>query len=202
MLCDIHCRTVKCFEPSIFKNRNTNAANVPHLPVWSNNPVSYVTATALFMHCPDGFRNRGSVLRVDGGQILFEVRGPVLRVKAETLVYLVRPIDTQIVRPANAQILCRPAPHMSEALPFAQVKLALPQVFLRSLALSDVLGGTEHLIGSSRRVFLQITQAVYDPHFSAGTKKPVFTVSACSRMNGLFRCSKYCLSIVSVDHFP
>ena len=33
------------------------------------------------------------ILWVDGGQILLKVRGPVLRIKAVNLVYLVRPID-------------------------------------------------------------------------------------------------------------
>src|SRR5580693_7230184 len=97
MLGDVDCRTVKRFENSTFKNRNTYAANVSYLTVWSNNPVRHVTDTALFMHHPDGFRHRGSVVRVDGGQILLKVRRPVLRVKAENFVYLVRPTDTQIV---------------------------------------------------------------------------------------------------------
>src|SRR5882672_8331576 len=160
MLCNVNCGTVKGFKNSIFKNRNTNATNVPYLPVWSNNPVSYVTATALLMHCPDGFRHRGSVLRVDGGQILFKVRGPVLRVKAENLIYLVRPIDTQIVRPTDAQILCRPAPHMSEALPFAQVKLASTQGFLCALAVSDVLDRAKHFVRSPRSVSFHSTETV------------------------------------------
>jgi hypothetical protein len=47
----------------------------------------------------------------------------------------------------------------------------------------------------------QIAQAVYDPHFPAGTKNPVFTVSSRSRMNGLSRYPKYNLSIVRVNHF-
>src|ERR1700688_1693982 len=147
VLCDVDCRTVKRFENSIFKNRNTDAANVPHLPVWSNNPVDYVAATALFMHHPDGFRHRGSVVRVDGGQKLLKVRRPVLRVKAVNLVYLVRPIDSQIMGPPDAQILCRPAPYMGEALPFAEIKLALLQGLLCALAFGDVLGRTENLVG-------------------------------------------------------
>src|SRR5579862_176210 len=126
MLGDVNCGTVKRFENSIFKNRNPDAANVPYLPVWSNNPVGYVAATALFLHRPDGFRHRGSVIRVDGGQILLKVWGPGLRVKAEDLINLFRPIDTQIVRRTHAQIFCRPASHMSEALSFAQVKLTSP----------------------------------------------------------------------------
>src|SRR6266436_6671770 len=119
MLCDVDCGTVKRFKNSIFKNRNTHAANVPHLAVWSNNPLGYVTATALFVHHPDGFLHRGTVIRVDGGQILLKVRRPVLWVKAKNFVYFVRPIHAQIVSPTDTQILCRPAPHMSETLPFA-----------------------------------------------------------------------------------
>src|SRR5689334_15440496 len=153
MLCNVNCGTVKRFENSIFKNRNTDAANVTYRPVWSNNPVGYVAATALFVHQPDGFRHGGSIIRVDGGQILLKVRGAVLRVKAENLVYLFRPIDTQIVRPTDTQILCRPAPHVSEALPFAQVKLAPLQGLLCALAIGDVLGRTEHLVGPSRGIF-------------------------------------------------
>src|SRR6185295_921369 len=118
MLCDVDCSTVKRFKNAIFKNRNTHAANVPHVAVWSNNPCGYVTATVLFMHHPDGFLHRGSVIRVDGGQILLKVRRFVLRVKAKNVVYLVRPIDVQIVSPTDTQILCRPALHMCEALPF------------------------------------------------------------------------------------
>src|ERR1700746_1905367 len=105
MLGDVHCGTVKGFENSPFKNRNTHAANVPHLSVRSNNPLRYVTATALLMHHPDGFSHRGSVIRVDGGQILLKVRGSVLRVKTVDFVYFFRPIDTQIVRPTDTQIV-------------------------------------------------------------------------------------------------
>src|SRR5579864_6510866 len=119
MLGDINCRSMKRFENSVFKNRNTHAANVPHLPVWSYNSLCYVTARALFVHYPDGFLHRGSVIRVDGVQILLKGRGPVLWVKTENFVYLVRPIDTQTLGPTDPQILRRPAPDMSEALPFA-----------------------------------------------------------------------------------
>src|SRR5580658_760583 len=101
MLGDVHGCTVKRFENSTFKNRNTHAANVPYLPIWSNNPLRHVTATALLMHHPDGFSHGGSVLRVDCSQILLKVRDPVLRVKTVNFVYLVRPIDTQIVRPTD-----------------------------------------------------------------------------------------------------
>src|ERR1700740_605122 len=105
MLGDVHCGTVKRFENSAFKNRNTHAANVPYRTVWSNDPVRHVTTTALLMHHPDGFSHGGSVVRVDCGQILLKVRGAVPRVKTVNLVYLVRPIDTQIVRPTDTQIV-------------------------------------------------------------------------------------------------
>src|SRR4029077_16646966 len=104
MLGDVHCGTAKRFENSTFKNWNTHAANVPHLPIWSNNPVRHVTATGLLMHHPDGFSHGGSAIRVDCGQMLLKVRGAVLRVKTVNFVYLVRPIDTQIVRPTGTQI--------------------------------------------------------------------------------------------------
>src|SRR5690349_5381736 len=104
MLGDVHRGAVKRFENSAFKNRNTHAANVPYLPVWSDNPFRHVTARAMLMHHPDGFSHGGSVIRVDCGQILLKVRGPVLRVKTVNLVYLVRPIDTQIVRPTDTQM--------------------------------------------------------------------------------------------------
>src|SRR5690349_10748631 len=114
MLSDVDCGTVKRLKGSIFKNRNAHAANVPYFPVWSNNPVSYVAATAMFMHRPEGFRHRGSVIRVEGGQILLKVWRPVLWVKAKNFVYFVRPIDIQIVGPTDAQIVGRPASHVSQ----------------------------------------------------------------------------------------
>src|SRR5260370_22057801 len=76
MVGEVHCGTVKRFENPTFKNRNTHAANVPHLPVWSNNPLRHVTSTALPMHHPDGFSHGSSVIRVDCGQILLKVRCP------------------------------------------------------------------------------------------------------------------------------
>src|SRR5580698_190813 len=105
MLGNVHCGTVKRFEDSTFKNWNTHAANVPHLSVWSNNPLRHITATALLMHHPDGFSHGSSVIRMDCGQIPLKVRSPILRVKTVNFVYLVRPIDTKIIRPADTQIV-------------------------------------------------------------------------------------------------
>src|SRR5260370_27742640 len=124
MVGEVHCGTVKRSENPTSKNRNTHPANVPHLPVWSNNPLRHVTSTALPMHHPDGFSHGSSVIRVDCGQILLKVRGPVLRVKTVNFVYLIRPIDTQIVRPTDTQIVVRPATLMNEALTFAAINMA------------------------------------------------------------------------------
>src|SRR5580700_10446609 len=105
MLGDVNCGSVKCFKNSAFENRNTYAPNVPYVAVWPNNPLSHITTTALFMHHSDGFSHGHSIVRVDGVQILLKVRGSVLWVKTEDFVYLVRPIDTQILGPTDTQIV-------------------------------------------------------------------------------------------------
>src|SRR6266478_3093793 len=127
------------------------------------------------------------------GQILFNRGCSVVRIQPVNLVQLVRPIVACIVE-------C-PATHMSEALSFTKIKPGLLQSLLCTFALSDVLRRTEHLVGSSRRVFPQIAQAVYDAQFPVGTNDPVFTVGALARTNGLFRGPKYILSIFRVDYF-
>src|SRR5579863_9309451 len=99
LLCNVDCGTVKRFKDSIFRNWNAHAANVPYFAVWSDNSRSYVTATALFMHHADGFLHGGSVIRVDGGQILLKAWGTVPRVKTKNFVHFVRPIDAQIISP-------------------------------------------------------------------------------------------------------
>src|SRR5579863_2227181 len=70
LLCNVDRSTVKRFKDSIFRNWNAHAANVPYFSVWPNNPFGHITTTALFMHHPDGALHRGTVIRVDGGQIL------------------------------------------------------------------------------------------------------------------------------------
>src|SRR5580658_10052143 len=115
---------MKPLEDSIFNNGNANAANVPHLPIWSNYSLGYVTTTTLLMHHLDGFSHGGSVLRMDCGQILLKIRSPVPGIKAVNFVDFVRPIEAQIVRPTDTQIPGCPAPHMPQAFPFAQIELA------------------------------------------------------------------------------
>src|SRR5258708_16093675 len=130
------------------------------------------------LHAFNSFRNRSVVLWMDKGEILFSCGRSVLWVEAVKFVQLIRPIVARIVE--------RPTAHVSKALPFAEIKLALLQSLLCPHALSDVLRRTEHLVGSSGRVFFQIAQAVHDTHFPARTKKPVFTVTACPSPNALF----------------
>src|SRR5258707_15898853 len=105
MLGDVNCGSVKCFKNSAFENRNTYAPNVPYVAVWPNNPLSHITATALFMHHSDGFSHGRSIIRVDGVQILLEVWGAVMRVKTKNFVDLIRPIDIQTLRPTDTQIV-------------------------------------------------------------------------------------------------
>src|SRR5258706_15953062 len=76
---------------------------------------------------------------------------------------------------------------MSEALSFAEIKLALLQGFLGALAVSNVLHGAEQFVGPSRCVSLRIawhlapalgSSASDCAHFSIGTKEPKFSVGS------------------------
>src|ERR1700722_10571946 len=101
-------------ENSVFNHRNTDTADVPYLPIWSNYSLRYVAPAALLMHHLYCFSHGGSVLGMDQSQILLKVRCPVFGIKSVNLVDLVGPIDTQILRPRDTQIAGRPAAHMSE----------------------------------------------------------------------------------------
>jgi hypothetical protein len=89
---------------------------------------------------------------------------------------------------------------MSEAVPFAEVKLALPQGLLGALPVSDVLHCAEHLIGPARCVCLQIALAVHRAHVSAGTNDRTIRCSASGRTPPRM-ASPDGLPIVRVDHF-
>src|SRR5580700_1954273 len=117
--CNIFCCAAESLKNSIFNHRNANTANVPYLPVWSNDALRDIAAAALLMQRLYCFGHGGSVLGMDRGQKLLKARRPFLRSKAENLVYLVRPIETQILRQRDAQITGRPTSYMSEALAFA-----------------------------------------------------------------------------------
>src|SRR5579862_6470302 len=88
---------------------------------------------------------------------------------------------------------------MSEALPFAQVKLGSAQGLLCALALGDVLGCTEHLEGPPGRVLLQISQAMYNADFPVGKKQAMFTIDVHPGPNGLVCYPKHSLTILGVD---
>src|SRR4029077_5709982 len=93
-----------------------------------------------------------------------------------------------------------PATHMSEALPFAEIKLGSLQGLLGALPVGDVLHRAEHLIGPARCVSLQIALAVHRAHFSARTNDPVFSVGTPSAENGLLRYPEDGVSIFRVEH--
>src|ERR1700733_2071577 len=90
---------------------------------------------------------------------------------------------------------------MSEALPFAEIELRSLQGFLCALALSDVLGGTEHFIRSPRCISFHSTQTLDSPHFAGGPNDPMFRVRVHSATNGLLSCPENLLSIVRMDYF-
>src|SRR5260370_5363723 len=95
-------------ENSLFNHRNTDTADVPYLPIWSNYSFRYVAPAALLMHHLYCFSHRGSDLGMDNSQILLKVRSPVFGIKAVNLVKLVGPIDTQILRPSHNHLAGRP----------------------------------------------------------------------------------------------
>src|ERR1700726_949607 len=98
---------------------------------------------------------------------------------------------------------------MSEALSFAEIKLALLQGFLGALAVSNVLHGTEQFVGLSRCVSLRIAwhrapalgrYAVECAHFSIGTNNPKFSLGAHSGKKVLVYSPVERLAIFRVDH--
>src|ERR1700730_3529163 len=98
---------------------------------------------------------------------------------------------------------------MSEALSFAEIKLALLQGFLGALALSNVLHGAEQFVGPSRCVSLRIAlhrapplvrYAVDCAHFPIGTTDPKFSLGEHSGNKVLGSSSVERLAIIRVDH--
>src|ERR1700732_4399710 len=83
LLSDIDCGTDIAFKSSLFNNGIRDDANIPHLPVRSDNSVRYIADAMLFMHRLDFFGNEGSILWVDVSQTLLKAWGAVLRIKAE-----------------------------------------------------------------------------------------------------------------------
>src|SRR5580700_4030760 len=83
LLSDVDCGTDIAFKSSLFNNGIRDDANIPHLPVRSDNSVRYIADAMLFMHRLDFFGNEGSILWVDVSQTLLKAWGAVLRIKAE-----------------------------------------------------------------------------------------------------------------------
>ncbi len=92
LLGNIHRRTDKTFEHSLFNNGNRHCAHVAQLTVRSNDSFYLVETALFFLHAPNGFGHRGPVLWMDEGQILFNRWGSILRIKTVDFVQLIRPI--------------------------------------------------------------------------------------------------------------
>src|SRR3984893_3157227 len=97
--------------------------------------------------------------------------------------------------------IARPSPHVSEALPFAEIKFGSLKGFLCALTVSDVLDRTEHLVGPSRCISLHVALTVHGAHFAAETNDSMFCVRAHCAQKGLFCRLEDRLSIFRVDHF-
>src|ERR1700730_16661897 len=90
---------------------------------------------------------------------------------------------------------------MSEALSFAEIKLALLQGFLGTLAVRDVLDRTKHFIRSARGVSFYCAQTVDSADFAVGTNDTMFSDRARFTMKRLLSCPKNKLAIFGMDHF-
>src|SRR6202040_1869081 len=98
---------------------------------------------------------------------------------------------------------------MSEALSFAEIKLALLQGFLGTLALSNVLDCAEQFVGPPRCISLRIawhrapalgSYAVDCAHFPIGTNDPKFSVGTHSGKKVLVYSPVERPAIFRVDH--
>src|ERR1700735_1545115 len=105
--------------------------------------------------------------------------------------------------------IARPAPHISEALSFAEIKLALLQGFFGALPFGNVLHGAEQFVRLSRCVSLRIAwrhapavgrYAVDCAHLPVRTNDPKFSVGAHSSHKVLVHSSVKRLAIFGVDH--
>src|SRR5580658_7475158 len=102
-------------------------------------------------------------------------------------------MDAKQLRGPVIESICLEGPtsHMGNALPFADIKLASLKHFLGTLAICDVLDGTEHLAGLPRSIFLQVALTMHGAQFAIGTDDSVFYVRAQSSANGLLRHSEH-----------
>src|ERR1700731_1991711 len=118
LLGHIHGGAKKPFENPLVEDWNTNASNIANRAVRSNDPLLCVATGTLLTHPLYGLCHEVAVLRMNGGQILLERRGSLLRVEAIDLKQFPRPI---FKKPRRIQ---SPASRLTEALPFCEIKLA------------------------------------------------------------------------------
>jgi hypothetical protein len=154
MLCDVDRGAAVSLKHSIFYDWNADAPDVSNLAIGPNYPVRNIAAAVLLMQLLHCCCHRGFVLGMNRTQELLKTRSSIFGIDPEDLVYLVRPVDIQVVRPTNAQICRRPTPNVGKAFPFTQVKLASTQGFLPAFAVSNILAYTAHLDGPPRCVLL------------------------------------------------
>src|ERR1700733_2541269 len=138
-----------------------------------------------------------TILWVHPFEPLFPFRRPFSRIEAVNAIPLFGEMHCAAIR-----YIPGPASSTSQLLSFSQISFGESQRFLRTLAVSNVLGGTEHLPGTARRVYLQIALTVNDPNFAAGTNDPMFYVCAHLTLNGLGCFPEHKLAIFGMDRFP
>ena len=161
LLGDIDRGAEKSLKDFAFNNGNSDAANVALLSVRANNSLFYIAATAFRMHSLYGVSHKVAVLWVHGGQILFKCWGSLLRIQPINSKQLLRPVIKKTCR-----VKC-PTSHVREALPFAEIKLALLKRLLGALALRYIDNGTYELIEIAGSVEDRMTDDIYvpDPFF-------------------------------------
>ena len=122
LLGHIHRGPKKPFENLVVEDWNANATNIANLPVWSNDPLLYVSTGTLLANPLHGLCHGVAVLRMNGGQKLLERRRSLLRVEALDLKQFPRPIFKK------SRGIESPAPRMTETLPFGEIELASLQL--------------------------------------------------------------------------
>src|ERR1700736_438538 len=148
MLGDVYPCPDEPFESQL-RHRNTHATYITNLSIWPHNPLRRVESAMLGEHLLNLLLHRVSIFRVYEVQIFFYGWWLAGWIKAVDMEQLGRPV----VEPRSVEC---PATHMSEALSFAEIQLALLQGFLGALAVSNVLHGAEQFVGPSRCVSLRI----------------------------------------------
>src|SRR5580700_8471090 len=148
MLGDVYPCPDEPFETQL-RHRHTHAPHIPSLSIWPHNSLRKVESALLGKHLLNFLLHRVSIFRVYEVQKFFCGWWLAGWIKAVNMEHLGRPVVE------SRSVEC-PATHMSEALSFAEIKLALLQGFLGALAVSNVLHGAEQFVGPSRCVSLGI----------------------------------------------